>query len=112
MKASTTPSRVNRIFGCTRKGSVSAIVYKSDMDAGVRAMLPRLDPTPFFAKYGENVWAGVKGYLDACTDAVSRTRRREVSGQARRRQCVYSQPHLLMMESIRLDVGFASYMHT
>jgi len=23
-----------------------------------------VDPTPFFAKYGENVWAGLKGYLD------------------------------------------------
>ena len=30
-----------------------------------------LDPRPFFAKYGENMWAPVKGYLDAVSNAAA-----------------------------------------
>ena len=38
--------------------------YIADIDERIRTC-GRLDPTPFFVKYGANVWAGVKGYLDA-----------------------------------------------
>jgi hypothetical protein len=43
----------------------------ADIDASVRQELPKVDPTPFFQKDGENAWAAVKGYLDACTDAAA-----------------------------------------
>ena len=35
--------------------------YMADIVASVRASLPTVDPTPYFQKYGENVWAGVEG---------------------------------------------------
>jgi len=55
----------------TRDDVVLHQQYMADIDASVRATLPKVDPTPFFQKYGENTWAGVKGYLDACTDAAA-----------------------------------------
>ena len=45
--------------------------YMADIDASVRTALPTVDPTPYFQKYGENVWAGVKGYLDAVADTAA-----------------------------------------
>jgi len=45
--------------------------YMADIAASVRTALGTVDPTPYFQKYGENVWAGVKGYLDAVTNAAA-----------------------------------------
>jgi hypothetical protein len=36
----------------------------ADIAANVRTALGRVDPTPYFQRYGENTWAAVKGYLD------------------------------------------------
>jgi hypothetical protein len=30
-----------------------------------------VDPNPYFQKYRENLWAAVKGYLDAVADAAA-----------------------------------------
>ena len=40
-------------------------------EAGAREALGTVDPTPYFQKYGENLWAAVKGYLDAVADAAA-----------------------------------------
>jgi glyoxylase-like metal-dependent hydrolase (beta-lactamase superfamily II) len=42
--------------------------YVADIEASARTALTAVDPTPYFQKYGENVWAAVKTYLDAVTD--------------------------------------------
>jgi hypothetical protein len=38
--------------------------YMADIADNSRKAIDSIDPTPFFGKYGENVWAGLKGYLD------------------------------------------------
>ena len=43
----------------------------ADIAASVRTSLPTVDPTPYFQTYGENVWAAVKGLLDATTAAAA-----------------------------------------
>src|SRR4029077_7432266 len=43
----------------------------ADIAASSRTAIDSVDPTPYFVKYGENAWAGVKGYLDACTNAAA-----------------------------------------
>ena len=45
--------------------------YIADIEAGARTALATVDPTPYFAKYGENLWAAVRGYLDAVADAAA-----------------------------------------
>ena len=39
--------------------------YVDDIIAGVKASLTAVDPTPYFAKYGDNDWAAVKEYQAA-----------------------------------------------
>jgi hypothetical protein len=38
--------------------------YMADIAESSRQAIDSVDPTPYFVKYGENVWAGLKGYLD------------------------------------------------
>src|SRR6266404_966705 len=45
--------------------------YMADIAASIRTAIDTVDPTPYFVKYGENAWAGVKGYLDAVTDTAA-----------------------------------------
>ena len=37
----------------------------------LRKAIDTVDPTPYFVKYGENIWAAVKGYLDEITAAAA-----------------------------------------
>ena len=36
----------------------------ADVADSSRKAIDGVDPTPYFGKYGENFWAGLKGYLD------------------------------------------------
>src|SRR6202521_542050 len=45
--------------------------YMADIASAARTAIDTLDPTPYFMKYGENSWAGVRGYLDAVTAATA-----------------------------------------
>ena len=38
--------------------------YMADLAESSRNAIDTVDPTPYFVKYGENVWAALKGYLD------------------------------------------------
>jgi glyoxylase-like metal-dependent hydrolase (beta-lactamase superfamily II) len=85
--------------------------YMADIDASVRATLPKIDPTPFFQKYGDNPWAAVKGLLDASADAAAAPvieKYRDVLAAA---DVFTPSTTFWVMESIRLDLGFASLVH-
>src|SRR6201997_1882522 len=41
--------------------------YIADIEASAREALASVNPVPYYMHYGENVWAGVKGHLDAVT---------------------------------------------
>ena len=45
--------------------------YIADIVESAQGALSTVDPTPYWANYGQNVWAAVKGYLDAVTDAAT-----------------------------------------
>jgi hypothetical protein len=82
----------------------------ADIDASVRTALTKVDPTPYFRKYGENTWAGVKGYLDACTDAAATPVIEKYRGVLAAADVFTHSTTFWVMESIRLDLGFASYV--
>ena len=42
--------------------------YIADIVDSAHAALASVDPTPYFGKYRENAWAGVRGYLGAVTE--------------------------------------------
>ena len=59
--------------------------YMADIGESVRTAIDTLDPTPYYVKYGENMWAAVKAHLDEIDRRRRRTRHREVHRRARRR---------------------------
>jgi len=82
----------------------------ADIADSVRKTLPTIDPTPYFQKYGENAWAGVRGYLDACTDAAAAPVIAKYTGVLAAGR-LYASTTFWVMESLRLDLGFASWVH-
>ena len=59
--------------------------YMADIAESSRKAIDTVDPTRYFVKYGENMWAAVKGYLDEVTARRSRAGDREVHRRARGR---------------------------
>jgi glyoxylase-like metal-dependent hydrolase (beta-lactamase superfamily II) len=45
--------------------------YMADIVENVKLAISTVDPTRYFQKYGENAWAGVKGYLDEVTETAA-----------------------------------------
>src|ERR1700736_6841089 len=45
--------------------------YIADIKASAREALATVDPVPFYMRYGENAWAGVKAHLDTVTDRAA-----------------------------------------
>ena len=85
--------------------------YMADIDASVRTALATVDPTPYFAKYGENTWAAVKGYLDAVADAAAAPVIEKYTGVLAAADVFTASTTFWVMESIRLDLGFGSQVH-
>jgi len=85
--------------------------YMADIDASVRKTLPTIDPTPYFQKYGNNMWAAVKGYLDECTEAAAAPVIEKYTGVLAAADVFTASTTFWVMESIRLDLGYASWVH-
>jgi glyoxylase-like metal-dependent hydrolase (beta-lactamase superfamily II) len=45
--------------------------YIADIEASSREALASVNPVPYYMHYGANVWAGVKGHLDAVTERAA-----------------------------------------
>jgi glyoxylase-like metal-dependent hydrolase (beta-lactamase superfamily II) len=45
--------------------------YIADIEASAREALATVDPIPFYMRYGENAWAGVKANLDTVTERAA-----------------------------------------
>src|SRR2546425_8725067 len=85
--------------------------YMADLDSSIRAALQSVDPTPYFVKYGANSWAAVKGYLDAAADAGAAPVIAKYRGILAAADVFTPSVAFWLMESIRLDLGYASFVH-
>ena len=68
-------------------------------------------PTPFFAKYGENVWAGLKGYLDEIARTAAEPVVEKYTGVLAAADVFTESTTFQVMQSIRLDLGHGSWVH-
>ena len=84
--------------------------YMADIAASVRTSHPTVDPTPYFVKYGENTWAAVKGYLDEVAVAAAPVIEK-YTGVLAAADVFTASTTFWVMESIRLDLGYGSYVH-
>lgn len=87
--------------------------YVADIVESARTALNSVDPTPYFVKYGANVWAGVQGYLDAVTAQATQpvvAKYTNVLGAADVEAFTYSTTFTIL-QSMRLDLGAGSQVH-
>jgi glyoxylase-like metal-dependent hydrolase (beta-lactamase superfamily II) len=87
--------------------------YIADIEAGAKEALGAVDPTPYFQKYGENVWAGVRGYLDAVTDAAAKPVIAKYTGvlAAADVEVFTTTTTFMILQSMRLDLGPSAPLH-
>jgi len=85
--------------------------YIDDVVTNVRTALTTVDPTPYFVKYGNNTWAAVKTYLDAVADQAAAPVIHKYTGVLAAADVFTTSSALIILESIRLDLGFGSQIH-
>jgi glyoxylase-like metal-dependent hydrolase (beta-lactamase superfamily II) len=85
--------------------------YVSDLIENIKQAVVAVDPTPFFAKYGNNSWAAVKTYQDAQTAYAAAPVIKKYTGVLAAVDVYTASTAFLLLESIRLDQGFGSQIH-
>ena len=89
--------------------------YIADIQAGAREALGTVDPTPYFVKYGENVWAAVKGYLDELTDRSAKPVIAKYTGVLAAADMevftTTTTTTFMILQSMRLDLGPSAPVH-
>jgi len=85
--------------------------YMADIVDNVKIAMGKVDPTPYFQKYGDNAWAGVKGYLDEITDMAAAPVIEKYTGVLAAADVYTASTTFWVMESLRLDLGFGSQVH-
>src|SRR5438270_5121743 len=85
--------------------------YMADISASVRTAIDTLDPTPYYQKYGENMWAAVKAHLDATTAAAAAPVIEKYTGVLAVADVFTESTTFCVMESIRLDLGYRPQVH-
>jgi glyoxylase-like metal-dependent hydrolase (beta-lactamase superfamily II) len=85
--------------------------YMDDIAASSRTALDTVDPTPYFVRYGENTWAGVRGYLDAVAAAAATPVIEKYTGVLAAADVFTASTTFHVMQSLRLDLGYASQVH-
>jgi glyoxylase-like metal-dependent hydrolase (beta-lactamase superfamily II) len=87
--------------------------YIADIVDSAHTALASVDPTPYFAKYGANAWAGVDGYLDAVTAQAAAPVIAKYTGvlAAADVPAFTTSTTFTILQSIRLDLGTGSQVH-
>src|SRR5690348_12051146 len=85
--------------------------YVDDIIAGVKKALVAVDPTPFFAKYGDNSWAAVQQYQKAQVDYAAAPVIKKYLGVLAAADVYTASTTFVILESIRLDLGTDSQVH-
>ena len=103
--------------GFTIGGFATLLADRKEESGDTRVTLDDLnlftlfDPTPFFQKYSENAWAGVKGYLDEVTRVAAAPVIEKYTGVLAAADVFTESTTFWVMESIRLDLGYGSQVH-
>jgi glyoxylase-like metal-dependent hydrolase (beta-lactamase superfamily II) len=95
----------------TRDDMVLYQQYVTDIIANVRKALATVDPTPFFAKYGDNEWAAVKEYQAAQVTYASAPVIKKYTGVLAAADVYTASTTFVILESVRLDLGVGSQVH-
>jgi glyoxylase-like metal-dependent hydrolase (beta-lactamase superfamily II) len=95
----------------TRADMVTYQHYVSDLIDSLKKAVATVDPTPFFAKYGNNSWAAVQAYQAAQCDFAAAPVIKKYTGILAAADVYTASTAFILLESIRLDQGFGSQIH-
>ncbi len=87
--------------------------YIADIEASSREALANVNPVPYYVQGGQNVWAGVKGHLDAVTERAAAPVIAKYTGvlaAADIGEFTYTTTFAIM-QSLRLDSGPSGPVH-
>jgi glyoxylase-like metal-dependent hydrolase (beta-lactamase superfamily II) len=85
--------------------------YMQDIVDSSRIAIDSVDPTPYFVKYGENVWAALKGYLDECAATTAAPVVEKYTGVLAAADVFTEDTAFHVMQSVRLDLGYGAQVH-
>ena len=87
--------------------------YIADIEAGSREALASVNPVPYYMRYGENVWAGVRAHLDAVTERAAAPVIAKYTGvlAAADIEAFTMTTTFAIMQSLRLDKGPCGPVH-
>ena len=87
--------------------------YIADIEASAREALAAVNPVPYYVAGGENVWAGVKGHLDAVTERAAAPVIAKYTGvlAAADIEVFTTTTTFQIMQSLRLDRGPSGPVH-
>ena len=85
--------------------------YVTDLIDNIKIALGAVDPTPFFARYGNNSWAAVKTFQDAQVAYAAAPVIKKYTGVLAAADVYTASTAFHILESIRLDLGFGSQVH-
>jgi glyoxylase-like metal-dependent hydrolase (beta-lactamase superfamily II) len=87
--------------------------YIADIEASAREALATVDPVPYYMRYGENVWAGVKAHLDTVTERAATPIIAKYTGvlAAADIEVFTTTTTFAIMQSLRLDRGPSGPLH-
>ncbi|HEY6592979.1 MAG TPA: MBL fold metallo-hydrolase [Asanoa sp.] len=87
--------------------------YIADIQASARQALATVDPTPYFVKYGPNVWAAVKTYFNELTNRAAAPVIAKYTGvlAAADVEELTNTSTFMILHSTRLDLGPSAPIH-
>ena len=87
--------------------------YIADIEASAREALATVDPTPYYMRYKDNFWAGVKAHLDTVTDRAASPIIAKYTGvlAAADIEIFTRTTTFAIMQSLRLDYGPPGPVH-
>jgi glyoxylase-like metal-dependent hydrolase (beta-lactamase superfamily II) len=87
--------------------------YIADIEASAREALASVDPVPYYMRYRENVWAGVKAHLDTVTERAMTPIIAKYTGvlAAADIEVFTRTTTFAIMQSLRLDSGHLGPVH-
>jgi hypothetical protein len=95
----------------TRADMVLYQQYVTDIIDGIPKALAAVDPTPYFAKYGNNLWASSQQYLGAVAASASGPVINKYLGVLAAADVYTASTTFAILESLRLDLGVGSQVH-
>jgi glyoxylase-like metal-dependent hydrolase (beta-lactamase superfamily II) len=87
--------------------------YIADIEASSREALSSVNPVPYYMRYGENAWAGVKAHLDTVTERAAAPIIAKYTGvlAAADIEVFTMTTTFAIMQSLRLDKGPSGPVH-